>query len=223
MRIFSYLIALFFVVSIEAKSENTEGGLLECPRVPISECCSRLWSERCPQPQCAKQVNRKCPERKALIQYALHARDLRRAPQKGETSKCGTPETGYHPCTSKSVANKLFLSCCELYVPPECHFMCEYECDQDKTKLMLTKMAGENKCSFKHLSSILYCASQNRNNTKCCSDLDLNSSQLMVGSRCLRMCDPSGTAIDKITKEDITCLYNWNVIMYCAHSGITEM
>lgn len=44
-----------------------------------------------------------------------------------------------------------------------------------------------------------------------------------VGSRCLRMCDPTGTAIEQITMEDATCMYNWNVIMYCHHSGIREM
>uniref|UniRef100_A0AC35GLJ6 Uncharacterized protein n=1 Tax=Panagrolaimus sp. PS1159 TaxID=55785 RepID=A0AC35GLJ6_9BILA len=212
------LSALICFVFAEANSRS-----LECTKVAIGECCSRLWSERCPQPQCAKQVNRRCPERKALIQHALHSKDLRRAPQKPEVPKCGTAETGYQPCTTKSVANKLFLSCCELYVPPECHFMCEYEYDQEKTKNMLSRMILENKCSFKHISSILYCASQNRNNTKCCADLDLNSSSLMVGSRCLRMCDPAGSSLDTITKQDVTCLYNWNVIMYCSHSGITEM
>uniref|UniRef100_A0A914Q3J6 Domain of unknown function DB domain-containing protein n=1 Tax=Panagrolaimus davidi TaxID=227884 RepID=A0A914Q3J6_9BILA len=161
------LSALICFVFAEANSRS-----LECTKVAIGECCSRLWSERCPQPQCAKQVNRRCPERKALIQHALHSKDLRRAPQKPE---------------------------------------------------VLSRMILENKCSFKHISSILYCASQNRNNTKCCADLDLNSSSLMVGSRCLRMCDPAGSSLDTITKQDVTCLYNWNVIMYCSHSGITEM
>ncbi|VDM48576.1 unnamed protein product [Toxocara canis] len=84
-------------------------------------------------------------------------------------------------------------------------------------------MVLQNKCNMKHLSAILYCASQNRDNRKCCSDLDLNAPQLQVGSRCLRMCDPSGIAIEKLTKEDATCLFNWNVIMYCHHSGIREM
>ena len=75
-----------------------------------------------------------------------------------------------------------------------------------------------SKCSFKYLSSILYCASQNRDNRQCCADLDLNASQLMVeqnyinttlmnilqvGSRCLRFCDPSGVSVGKITKEDV--------------------
>lgn len=34
---------------------------------------------------------------------------------------------------------------------------------------------------------------------------------LQIGSRCLRMCDPSGSSLDKITKEDVTCLYNVSV------------
>ncbi|KAI1730461.1 DB module domain-containing protein [Ditylenchus destructor] len=151
------------------------------------------------------------------------SRDLRRSPQKNQESpKCGTAEMNYYPCTSKSVANKLFSSCCELYLPPECHFMCSYETDQAKAKEMLVAMT-RSECSFKYLSSILYCASQNRDNRQCCADLDLNASQLMVGSRCLRFCDPSGVSIGKITKEDVTCMYNWNVMMYCHHSGIREM
>ncbi|PIO74056.1 DB module [Teladorsagia circumcincta] len=87
----------------------------------------------------------------------------------------------------------------------------------------MTHLVKEKRCSIRYLSSILYCASQNRDNRKCCEDLDLNATQLQVGSRCLRMCDPSGTAVERMTKEDITCLYNWNVIMYCHHAGIREM
>jgi hypothetical protein len=44
----------------------------------------------------------------------VRGKDLRRAPQKSEEPKCGTAEMNYHPCTSKSVANKLFSACCEL-------------------------------------------------------------------------------------------------------------
>jgi len=150
-------------------------------------------------------------------------RDLRSSPQRaiGEP-KCGTAEMNYHPCTSKSVANKLFMSCCELYVPLDCHFMCNYETDEIRTKNMLLQMVN-SKCDFKYMSSILYCASQNRDNRQCCQDLDLNAPDLSVGSRCLRMCDPSGTPLNRITSEDITCLYNWSVILYCHHAGIREM
>jgi len=136
--------------------------------------------------------------------------------------KCGTAKMNYHPCTSKSVADKLFLACCEQFIPEECHFMCQYETDQERAKNMLLQMI-KSKCGFKYFSSILYCASQNRDNRACCQDLDLNAPELLVGSRCLRMCDPAGTVVNRITKDDAACLYNWNVILYCHHAGIREM
>ncbi|CAD5234725.1 unnamed protein product [Bursaphelenchus xylophilus] len=208
---------LFFLPLIQAQPE--------CGIVPVDKCCEEVWSNRCPQPHCYKPIVENCPERKSLVfnrNAEANVKDLRRAPQKVEEVKCGTSEMNYQPCTSKAVANKLFSSCCELYVPSECQFMCKYETDQSKAKELLTQMANST-CSFKHMSSILYCASQNRDNRQCCQDLELNAPQLMVGSRCLRMCDPSGTSIGKITKEDVTCLFNWNVLMYCHHSGIREM
>ncbi|MFH4984240.1 hypothetical protein AB6A40_010949 [Gnathostoma spinigerum] len=137
--------------------------------------------------------------------------------------KCGTAETKYQPCTSKAVANKLFQSCCELYLPPACHSVCVYETDQKVARKMISQMIQSGRCGLEYMAAILYCASQNRDNRKCCEDLDLNAPELQVGSRCLRMCDPSGTAIERITKDDATCIFNWNVIMYCHHGGIREM
>ncbi|KAF7636958.1 DB domain-containing protein [Meloidogyne graminicola] len=46
----------------------------------------------------------------------------KRSPQRSDEPKCGTADMNYQPCTSKSVANKLFLACCEQFVAPECHF-----------------------------------------------------------------------------------------------------
>ncbi|CAK5104761.1 unnamed protein product [Meloidogyne enterolobii] len=162
-------------------------------------------------------------------------RDLRRAPQRTEEPKCGTADLSYQPCTSKTVANKLFLACCEQFVAPECHFLCQYETDHAAAKKLILQSLN-SRCGLKSLSGVLYCASQNRNNQQCCQDLDLNSPQLLVpylkvqkiylkkvGSRCLRMCDPGGSQLGRLTKDDATCLYNWNVIMYCHHSGIREM
>uniref|UniRef100_A0A0M3IKW7 DB domain-containing protein n=1 Tax=Ascaris lumbricoides TaxID=6252 RepID=A0A0M3IKW7_ASCLU len=202
----------------------------KCPRIPLEECCRIRWSTECVPKYCFKYVMAHCPDRKMLMfSRTMKTRtDIRRAPSNifvktEEIPKCGTAEANYEPCTSKTVANKLFLSCCKLYVPPECHSMCVYETDQRIARAMLVEMIEENKCNIRYLSGILYCASQNRDNRKCCADLDLNAPQLQVGSRCLRMCDPSGTAIEKLAKEDATCLFNWNVIMYCHHSGIREM
>uniref|UniRef100_A0A8R1U3T5 Domain of unknown function DB domain-containing protein n=1 Tax=Pristionchus pacificus TaxID=54126 RepID=A0A8R1U3T5_PRIPA len=149
--------------------------------------------------------------------------DLGREGPKKELGKCGTAEKNYQPCTTRGIADKLFKACCDLYVPKECHSMCTYETDQEMTRNMLIDLVTKQQCSLKHLSTILFCASQNRDNRKCCASLDLNAPQLQVGSRCLRLCDPSGTAMERVTKDDVTCLYNWNVVMYCHHAGIREM
>ncbi|VDK18818.1 unnamed protein product [Anisakis simplex] len=189
------------------------------------------WTPNCVPNHCYKYVMLHCPDRKTLmfsrsISPPISA-DVRRSPAskpaRRPPPKCGTEETNYEPCTSKAVANRLFASCCELYLPPECHSMCVYETDQKKSRAMLVEMISQSKCNLKYMSGILYCASQNRDNRKCCADLGLNAPQLQVGSRCLRLCDPSGTLTEKLTTEDATCLFNWNVIMYCHHSGIREM
>lgn len=147
------LIPLFFVFMVRVRAQEEQPRPAECPEVPVEECCTQAWGTECPQPQCLEHILENCPQRKSLVQSFQHpSRDLRRAPQKLEEvnnwhympqliprfkPKCGTAEQNYHPCTSKTVANKLFKSCCELYVPPECHFMCEYETDQAKAKQLV--------------------------------------------------------------------------------------
>lgn len=39
---------------------------------------------------------------------------------------------------------------------------------------------------------------------------------------CLRMCNvgQSGDRIGTVEKNDLVCLSNWNVIMYCARAGL---
>uniref|UniRef100_A0A1I7T8Y1 DB domain-containing protein n=1 Tax=Caenorhabditis tropicalis TaxID=1561998 RepID=A0A1I7T8Y1_9PELO len=156
------------------------GAEKKCPPVKKGACCTAPITPGCRLPrQCYKYIMANCPDRKIAVFSRKVENDRRSAPRK-PLGKCGTAEVNYQPCTSKGIANKLFLACCQLYVPEECHHMCVYETAQSVTRNM-------------------------------------------VGSRCLRMCDPSGTSIDRITKEDVTCLYNWNVIMYCHHAGIREM
>ncbi|CCD73109.1 DB domain-containing protein [Caenorhabditis elegans] len=216
MRLLSSSLLVLFLTQFVSSEKK-------CPAVKKGACCTAPITPGCRLPrQCYKYIMSNCPDRKIAVFSRKVGNDRRSAPRK-PLGKCGTSEVNYQPCTSKGIANKLFLSCCQLYVPEECHHMCVYETDQSVTRNMLTNMRKDSQCRIKHLSSILYCASQNRDNRKCCLDLDLNAPQLQVGSRCLRMCDPSGTSIDRITKEDVTCLYNWNVIMYCHHAGIREM
>uniref|UniRef100_A0A915PKX6 Uncharacterized protein n=1 Tax=Setaria digitata TaxID=48799 RepID=A0A915PKX6_9BILA len=59
-----------------------------------------------------------------------------------------------------------------------------------------------------------------KDNRKCCAHLNLADSKLGVGNRCLRFCDPAGQGINTISKSDATCLFNWNVILFCHQSGI---
>ncbi|VDN50764.1 unnamed protein product, partial [Dracunculus medinensis] len=204
--------------------------VLKCPYVKRQNCCFFRIPSDCVPKHCFNYVIQHCPDRKSLMfkRFMRKPRgDIRRAPniflRSDELPKCGIEEMEYRPCISKAIANKLFNSCCQLYVPQECQFMCIYETNQTLARKMLITMITEKKCSMKYLSTILYCASQNRDNRKCCTYLGLNAPHLQVGSRCLRMCDPSGTAIERLEKEDATCLYNWNVIMYCHQSGMREM
>ncbi|KAF8383556.1 hypothetical protein PRIPAC_72698 [Pristionchus pacificus] len=215
-----------------------------CPKLKRLDCCRIDLDSRCFSKSCYKWINRYCPERaEAILKRVRQSEaeataapqfivtpppsssqpeaippsfpideagptfepttpatpdisDLGREGPKKELGKCGTAEKNYQPCTTRGIADKLFK---------------------------LIDLVTKQQCSLKHLSTILFCASQNRDNRKCCASLDLNAPQLQVGSRCLRLCDPSGTAMERVTKDDVTCLYNWNVVMYCHHAGIREM
>ncbi|VDM11875.1 unnamed protein product [Wuchereria bancrofti] len=134
--------------------------------------------------------------------------------------KCGHPETDYSPCVTRTRADVLFRQCCQLYVPEECHDLCQYESEEIPARNLLIKTIASRKCGLKHISAILYCASQNQDNRKCCHHLNLADNKLEVGDRCLRFYDPAGQGINAISKSDATCLFNLNVILYCHQSGI---
>ncbi|VDN07342.1 unnamed protein product [Thelazia callipaeda] len=152
-----------------------------------------------------------------LIIDAIGFSTLCLAEQKG---KCGSPETDYSPCVAKNRADLVFRQCCQLYVPEECHDLCQYETEEIAARNLLLKTTESGKCDLKHISAVLYCASQNQDNRKCCEHLNLADSKLGVGNRCLRFCDPAGQGINAISRTDVTCLYNWNVLLYCHQSGI---
>uniref|UniRef100_A0A914VIL6 Domain of unknown function DB domain-containing protein n=1 Tax=Plectus sambesii TaxID=2011161 RepID=A0A914VIL6_9BILA len=111
-----------------------------------------------------------------------------------------------------------------------------------------TKQKEERLRSWlENTNQLLYCASQNHNNRQCCTDLGLADPILQVGDHCLRMCDVSFRewrwrsdplqqhwetgrvswegkkhSIDNLSRQDLVCLANWNVIMYCHHGGLKE-
>ncbi|KAI6244051.1 DB domain-containing protein [Aphelenchoides fujianensis] len=85
--------------------------------------------------------------------------------------------------------------------------MCQYETDQQKAKDLMIQMVNSKTATIGSVANAL----------------GLTDPALNVGSRCLRMCDPSGSSIGKITKDDVTCLFNWGVVNFCHQSGIREM
>ncbi|KAI6244094.1 DB domain-containing protein [Aphelenchoides fujianensis] len=119
--------------------------------------------------------------------------------------RCGTAETDYAPCVEKKrIASE------------GCQTLCQYETDELKARNLL----GAQRQDWKHVSTVLYCASQNQDNRKCCEHLNLADQKLGVGNRCLRFCDPAGEGITSVSRSDVSCLFNWNVLMFCHHSGI---
>ncbi|TKR58809.1 hypothetical protein L596_030208 [Steinernema carpocapsae] len=146
------------------------------------------------------------------VTYAQDAQD--------KEAKCGTAESEFAPCVTKERADNLFKQCCKQYVPPGCQSLCQYETDEVTARNILMQAIKTEKCDLKHTSAILFCASQNQDNRKCCEHLNLTDAKLGVGDRCLRFCDPAGEGINTISRSDVTCLFNWNVLMYCHHAGI---
>ncbi|ETN85390.1 DB module [Necator americanus] len=140
------------------------------------------------------------------------------------TAECGTEKSRppYSPCLARKTVDDVFKTCCQQHVPSNCHSLCTYEHREHVAAEMLISAVQQDGCDLKYLSSILYCAHQNRDNRKCCEFLGMSNSELGVGDRCLRMCNvaPSGDRINSVEKSDLVCLSNWNVMMYCARSGL---
>jgi hypothetical protein len=68
-------------------------------------------------------------------------------------------------------------------VPFECRSLCTYEHREDVASKTLVAAVQDRRCDLKWLSSILYCANQNRDNRACCRHLNLASDELSVGDR----------------------------------------
>lgn len=100
-------------------------------------------------------------------------------------SECGTERSKppYAPCLGRKQVDELFLACCQQHVPGNCHSLCTYEHREHVAAEQLIQAVQTDKCDLKHLSRILYCANQNRDNRQCCEFLGLSAADLGVGSR----------------------------------------
>jgi hypothetical protein len=138
--------------------------------------------------------------------------------------ECGTAKSKppFSPCIGRKAVDDLFLSCCRQHVSPSCHSLCTYEHREHVAAETLIAAVQSDGCDLRQLSSILYCANQNRDNRECCEHLSLSSPTLGVGERCLRFCNiaKSGQTVGTVEKNDLVCLSNWNVIMYCGRAGL---
>ena len=97
----------------------------------------------------------------ATSSMLAYAQDDQSAPGGGE-GQCGTPETDYAPCLGRERADSLFRHCCQQYAPEGCQSICTYESDEVTARNNLLQSVKSGKCDLKHVSTILYCASQNQ-------------------------------------------------------------
>ncbi|CAD5207309.1 unnamed protein product [Bursaphelenchus okinawaensis] len=137
---------------------------------------------------------------------------------------CGTDHATppFAPCVDRDIADERFLSCCKGQIPSSCHSLCTYEHREKLAAKNFINAIQHQGCDLKWLSTILHCANRAKDNRHCCQTLHLASPELGVGDRCLRMCYiPSDReTIGHVQQHDLVCLSNWNVIMYCARSGL---
>ncbi|VDN95664.1 unnamed protein product [Brugia pahangi] len=143
-----------------------------------------------------------------------------KSPKYVNVKECGTVSAEFAPCIQKEIADQIFYDCCKLYVESKCHELCQYETNRDVAQSLLLETFHKKKCSLDSISSILYCASQNRDNRLCCKQFGLTSPKSGISRRCLQMCDPYRLNILTLRKDYFVCLSNWDIIMYCHHGGL---
>uniref|UniRef100_A0A914R470 Domain of unknown function DB domain-containing protein n=1 Tax=Parascaris equorum TaxID=6256 RepID=A0A914R470_PAREQ len=100
---------------------------------------------------------------------------------------CGNAATEWKPCIERKIADQVFGSCCERFVPPECRGLCIYENNPIEARVVLMHTIQPSRCRlYKYLSSVVHCAAQTHDNTQCCRDMGVHE----IGPQCLQMCKP---------------------------------
>ncbi|KAK6061411.1 hypothetical protein COOONC_00915 [Cooperia oncophora] len=51
---------------------------------------------------------------------------------------CGTAGSNWKPCIERKVADQVFGSCCERFVPPECRGLCIYETNAIEARVVVS-------------------------------------------------------------------------------------
>ncbi|KJH41837.1 hypothetical protein DICVIV_12185 [Dictyocaulus viviparus] len=55
---------------------------------------------------------------------------------------CGTATTNWKPCIERKVADQVFGSCCERFVPPECRGLCIYETNAIEARVVVRNISN---------------------------------------------------------------------------------
>jgi len=135
---------------------------------------------------------------------------------------CGTKEHNFKPCIDRKLADKVFASCCERFIPIECRLLCTYENNPIDARVLLMHAVQPNRCRlYKYLSAIVHCAAQTHDNRPCCKESGIDK----FGDQCLEMCNSQtnprrliGTR--SLRKDMVVCLSKWDQIMQCHQSGL---
>uniref|UniRef100_A0A0K0CV61 DB domain-containing protein n=1 Tax=Angiostrongylus cantonensis TaxID=6313 RepID=A0A0K0CV61_ANGCA len=134
------------------------------------------------------------------------------------TVECGVEKSRppYSPCLARKVVDDVFRSCCQQHVPETCHQLCTYEHREHVAAETLIAAVQQGGCD----TWLLYFTVQIK--TATIVNVASSSEWQVPNSACLRMCNvaPSGDRVGIVEKSDLVCLSNWNVIMYCARSGL---
>ncbi|VDK49452.1 unnamed protein product [Anisakis simplex] len=135
---------------------------------------------------------------------------------------CGNAATEWKPCIERKIADQVFGSCCDRFIPPECRGLCIYENNPIEARVVLMHTIQPSRCRlYKYLSSIVHCAAQTHDNTQCCKDMGVND----IGNQCLQMCKPQANprqlwGFKSLRKDLVVCLAKWDQIMQCHQSGL---
>ncbi|CAD5211021.1 unnamed protein product [Bursaphelenchus xylophilus] len=174
----------------------------------------------------AQVFDGEAPQRLAPAQFVDSAilSSARNVIDNEHQAHCGTDHATppFAPCVEREIADERFLSCCKGQIPSSCHSLCTYEHREKVAARNFINAVQHEGCDLKWISTILHCANKAKDNRQCCETLNLANPELGVGDRCLRMCYiPSDReTIGHVHQQDLVCLSNWNVIMYCARSGL---
>ncbi|CAG9531529.1 unnamed protein product [Cercopithifilaria johnstoni] len=141
----------------------------------------------------------------------LHNRNNNLA--ESEKEQCGVaPE--FSPCISTLQANIQFKQCCHnKLLPPNCQHFCKY--DMKKSEVSKTTDAGL--CAILHIVPIVQCASNGRDNSKCCRHKQIT---IKSAPECEIFCR-SGQEITKLGLEHLVCQKVMDEIIACHLSGLS--